>query len=185
MPRILHVRHGRTDWNNEGRYTGQSDIPLNEEGREGARKLAKKLESQHITCAYSSDLIRATETAQIILKDRNIPLNLDKGLREINQGVWEGMLFDDIKAQYAKEMKTRKEDPLSVAPPEGESLGHFSERVLNTMQKIATSHSDSDSILVTSHGLTIAMCRITHLDIPIQEVYNYIPKNTEVIEIHM
>jgi broad specificity phosphatase PhoE len=185
MPKILHVRHGRTDWNNEGRYTGQSDIPLNEEGRQGARALAEKIKGKIIACAYSSDLDRAKETAQIVIGDRDIPLVLDKRLREINQGVWEGMLFDDIKAQYAKEMELRQHDPLSVAPPEGETLREFQARVLSAMKEIAAAHEPDEHVIVASHGLTIAVCRIDYENIPIQQVYDFIPPNTEIVEIPM
>ena len=80
------VRHGETDWNKVKRVQGHTDIPLNEYGRHLARETAKGLKETRIDLAITSPLIRAKETAQIILGTRQIPLLEDPRIKEIGFG---------------------------------------------------------------------------------------------------
>ena len=85
------VRHGETDWNKVKRVQGHTDIPLNEYGRHLARETAKGLKETRIDLAITSPLIRAKETAQIILGTRQIPLLEDPRIKEIGFGEYEGV----------------------------------------------------------------------------------------------
>ena len=152
MTKLCLVRHGQTDWNLEGRYQGQSDVPLNENGRFQARTLAQKLQHHPFAAIYTSDLERARETAEIIAASLHLPVTIDARLREINQGEWEGQLVDIIKARYADLWEQRKVDPASVRPPGGETVGEVAARVQAALDDIARIHP-SASVLVASHGL--------------------------------
>ena len=85
------VRHGETDWNKARRVQGFSDIPLNEYGRHLARQTAEGMKEIRFDLAYTSPLIRAKETAEIILEGRNIPLIESDGIKEMGFGAYEGM----------------------------------------------------------------------------------------------
>ena len=85
------VRHGETDWNKARRVQGFSDIPLNEYGRHLARQTAEGMKEIRFDLAYTSPLIRARETAEIILEGRNIPLIESDGIKEMGFGAYEGM----------------------------------------------------------------------------------------------
>src|SRR6266545_5850147 len=96
MTTILLVRHGETDWNAERRVQGHSDTPLNETGRAQAVALADALEGKEIDAVYSSDLLRAHETARIVAKRRGLEVTAIRDLRERNFGTWEGLTDEEI-----------------------------------------------------------------------------------------
>ena len=178
MTELLLIRHGETDWNVEGRYQGQSDVPLNDRGHAQAARLAAQLKGTQIDAIYSSDLKRAKGTAEILAEAIDSPLVLDRRLREIHQGLWEGMLFQDIQQKYAEAFERRKEDPLKVAPPEGETVGQLRSRVLAALSDILREHPEG-RVAVVSHGLSLALIRVELLDIPIEQVWDHIPPNAE------
>jgi broad specificity phosphatase PhoE len=86
--RVYIVRHGETEWNAQGRIQGHTDICLSEKGREQARAVSCRLAEVPFDVAYSSDLSRTRETAQVILGERIIPLHSTPQLREYNKGVF-------------------------------------------------------------------------------------------------
>ncbi len=182
---LLCIRHGQTDWNLEGRYCGQTDVDLNQTGLKGAQDLAYTLRSEQIDAVYSSDLKRAVATAQPLVKDRPIDIQQDPRLREINQGVWEGMLFQDIKKEYAERFAAREQDPISVAPPGGETVGEVRDRVVQASNEIIARHPAGSRIAIVAHGFTLAILRVHFAALDIKEVWNYIPPNTEVLEIEV
>ena len=179
MTEFLLIRHGQTNWNIERKYTGQSDIPLNETGKAQARAAAAQLQADPPAAIYSSDLIRAYDTAQIIAADLDITVQQDARLREIHQGVWEGLHFDEIKARFANEFAAREDNPLEVAPPGGETVGQVQERVLQALAEIIRAHPDG-RVAIVSHGLTLAVIKAHALGKPIQQVWDLIPKNAVV-----
>ena len=85
------MRHGKTEWNALHKIQGRTDIPLNEEGRLMAEKAWEEYKNLHIDVCYCSPLIRAVETAQIVLKNRDIPIIKDERLMEMSFGDYEGI----------------------------------------------------------------------------------------------
>ncbi len=180
MTELCLVRHGQTDWNLEGRYMGQSDIPLNATGRIQADSLAGKLKGHLFSAIYTSDLQRAQATADAIAAVLDLPVIADTRLREINQGDWEGKFVDSIRNQYAELWKQRTTDPASIRPPGGETVMEVAERVYAAVEDIAFIHP-TGSVLIVSHGLALAtvLCRVR--GIPIGQAYSVIPENTEPV----
>lgn len=89
---LIIFRHGETDWNREHRAMGKTDIPLNEVGKQQAKKLAERLSSQHIDAIYSSPLLRAHETANTVASLHNLSVNTLDDLIEMDLGMFEGKL---------------------------------------------------------------------------------------------
>ena len=85
------MRHGKTEWNALHKLQGRTDIPLNEEGKRMARQACEKYKELNIDVCYCSPLVRALETAKIVLKNRKIPIIEDKRLSEMSFGEYEGI----------------------------------------------------------------------------------------------
>jgi len=180
MTKLCLVRHGQTDWNLEGRYQGQSDVPLNKNGHEQAATLAETLKGEPFTAVYSSDLMRARKTAEPVANALRMTVQIEPRLREINQGEWEGQLVDDIKARYADLWAQRKGDPASVRPPGGETVGEVAERVHAALDDIARLHPQGP-VLIVSHGLSIATAICRARGIPVGQAYTVIPENVQPV----
>ena len=180
MTYLCLVRHGQTDWNLEGRYQGQSDVPLNQKGLEQARSLAERLKGETFYAIFSSDLTRARQTAEPIANLLGLPIQLEPGLREINQGQWEGVLVEDIKARYAEIWSKRTEDPANVRPPGGETVREVATRVYAALDNIARRFPNGQ-VLIVSHGLSIATAICRDKGIPVGQAYTVIPDNVQPV----
>ncbi len=176
MTRLCLVRHGQTDWNVQGRWQGNSDQPLNSVGLAQAAQVASELGGQYFAAIYSSDLLRARVTAQIIAHNLNLPVLIEPCLREINMGEWEGKLGVDIPALYPCEWANRLRYPCESHPPGGESLIDLSKRVVDVIIELSRNYPDAP-ILIVSHGLALAVLLCHAWAIPLEQAYDHIPKN--------
>ena len=176
MTRLILIRHGETDWNLEGRYQGQSDVPLNERGRIQSAELIPELKVKMPSAIYCSDLSRSFETAEIIGRALSVPVVRDRRLREIHLGVWEGMLFQEIQAKYSELLSLRKKDAYKVSAPGGETLEQVRIRVLAASNDIIRKHPNETAGLV-SHGLPLALLLARHQGRSMMDVWDLIPQN--------
>ena len=107
VPRLLLWRHGRTEWNATGRFQGQLDPPLDEEGRNQAVLAAPHLVAAGLppeeTVVVSSDLSRAAETAATLTALLGVPLRLDERLREHGMGSWEGLTRSEVAERFPEQ----------------------------------------------------------------------------------
>ena len=127
--RILLARHGETAWNAEGRYQGQTDIPLSPTGEAQARALGERLRAVRIDRAVASPLARARRTAELALGTARAGLlATDPGLAEIAHGDWEGLLAAEIRARDGERLHAWRHAPHEVLMPGGESLPRVLER---------------------------------------------------------
>ena len=149
MSSILLIRHAETVM--AGAFCGHSDPGLNAQGRQQAARLARLLSSEPIDTVYSSDLLRATSTAQAIAAAREIPLLERPGLREIYFGRWEGLRWEEIEAldpEYARDWIARHPD---LPAPAGESFQAFEARILEEVSHLFQC-SDRRIAVVTHAG---------------------------------
>ncbi|MES2992979.1 MAG: histidine phosphatase family protein [Pseudomonadota bacterium] len=149
--RVLAIRHGETAWNVDGRIQGQLDVPLNEMGRWQVHRLALAVAEEEIAAIYSSDLLRAFETAQAVARGSGDPIVTDTGLRERGFGTFEGMSYAEINARWP-EMgeRWRRRDPTFGAPG-GETLNAFYARSIAAASRLAALHP-GQTIALVSHG---------------------------------
>ena len=150
--RLILVRHGETDWNKAGRFQGQIDIPLNENGRRQAAAARDFLKDIPIDRAWSSTLSRPTKTAQIILEAHpDAPLTQIDGLVEIGHGVWEGKLESEIREDWSELLDTWKRAPETVQMPEGETIQDVWARSVRSWGEIAGELKPEETVLVVAH----------------------------------
>jgi uncharacterized phosphatase len=147
MTRIAFVRHGQTEWNRQRLLQGQTDIPLDETGREQAADVAARLVGPPWTAIYASTLARATETAQIIAAELGLaPVRPLPGIVERNYGEAEGMAVSEYRERFPDESAIAGyEDDATVVG-----------RVLPALQEVAAAHPDED-VLVVSHGAVVRL----------------------------
>jgi probable phosphoglycerate mutase len=150
------VRHGETDWNRQGRFQGQIDVPLNDHGRVQASQAGEFLKSVQIDFAVSSSMARPKETGEIILQHHpSVTLELRDDLREISHGLWEGKFESEIEAGYPGLLKQWQTRPETVQMPEGENLQQVWDRAIAGWEEIVksaeTRSSEPCTILVVAH----------------------------------
>ena len=150
--RIVILRHGRTAWNAQRRYQGQSDPPLDAVGQQQALESAALIAAMEPDLLISSDLQRARVTAQKIASLTGLPLGIDQRLRERNLGHWEGLTRDEVEERYPEEFA----DWLAgrdVTRRGGESRDDVAARAMGVIGELP----DVELVVLVSHGAT-AMC---------------------------
>lgn len=153
--KVYLFRHGETDWNFQKRWQGHSDIPLNATGLQQAARLAEELKSFGIQHIFSSDLLRAKQTAEIAAGVHRLKITLDSRLRETNLGKAEGLTNDEVVQRFGEDTWERwarfeEQDP-AASFPGGESKPAVLKRVLESL----TDHLSStryQTVAFSTHG---------------------------------
>lgn len=146
------MRHGKTDWNVRRKLQGRTDIPLNEEGREMARQAGEEYQNVHFDICYCSPLIRAKETAEIVLKNRNVPIFFDDRLKEMSFGIYEGIersfQIPDCPINVLFQNPTEY-----TAVKDGESFEELFARTGSFLKEIiAPALKENKDIIIVGHG---------------------------------
>jgi broad specificity phosphatase PhoE len=161
---IYLVRHGRTEWNDQKLIQGHIDIPLNSEGKTTAKELAKELRKIKFDKVYSSDLLRAKQTAEIIALEHKLEVETTKTLRERNFGPFQGGPRERLKEiDQVLETLTDEQRYSYVHNGAVESDESMMTRFLTFLRSIAVANSGK-TVLVATHGGIIRVF-LTHLGI--------------------
>lgn len=178
------MRHGRTDWNDLHKLQGQTDVPLNENGREMARNAAKECAGIHFDVCFCSPLIRAKETAEILLEGRDVPLIIDGRLIEMGFGVFEGVENSFRIPDCPVNVLFLEPEKYVTPVEEGESLdalfartGEFLEETVRPLVE------QGKDVLAVSHGVSIAamICRVKGL--PLESLFRDGIKNCKLMRL--
>lgn len=167
MATIILVRHGENDWVKKHRLAGWiSGVHLNENGREQAKLVAKRLGQLPVTAVYSSPVTRCVETAQYIAKSHKKEIVQLENLGEVRYGKWEGKKI--AKLAHKKKWHTVQYYPSRMRFPQGEALREVQFRAIQTLEKLAKKHKD-EIIVVVSHAdlikLVVAHYLGVHIDL--------------------
>jgi broad specificity phosphatase PhoE len=157
MIRLFLARHGRTLWNHERRFQGQTDIPLDAVGRAQALALAEVLRGR-VQAVVGSDLARASESARIIAEALEIPvLGLDSDLRERGYGVFEGLTREDCLAHYPEEWAAREGNRNFMVPGAEPPSAVVVRMVRGLERAVEVLRGRHDSAVVVGHGSSLRM----------------------------
>ena len=163
LTRICFVRHGETDWNIEQRMQGHIDLALNANGEAQAVAAGRYFASLQASALYSSDLLRARQTAQAVSDALHLPIILLPALRERHFGRCEGMTFDEIAAKYGEDARAiEHRDPDYVTPKGGESIRQHQARILDCVGGLVSAHPGQTIVVVTHGGVLDVIYRRVH-----------------------
>jgi len=188
MTKLILVRPGYTDWSKAGRIQGQLDIPLNIEGKRQIRSIVACLANlrgiKEISAIYTSKLSRSFETAAEVGRIFKLKPNKLSELNELNQGLWQGLLEKEIEKRYKKLYNIWKSNPVSTAPPKGESLKDAYDRVVSASQKIADRHRGR-AVCIIAHEIVLTLIKCHYKNLDIAKMWEHVPKNAtlEVLDV--
>ena len=163
--RLYLIRHGEVEGAAPGKLLGRTDAPLSARGLDQSRELAKTLSTAQLSAIYSSDLQRATLTAEIIAQRHKLQVQPYSIWREIDMGEWEGRTIAALYDESPQLIRQLFADPASFKYPGGESFAVFTARVQRAMDELLITHKDGEVALVTHGGVCRAIIG-TVLDMP-------------------
>jgi len=181
MMRLLLVRHGQTEENNEGRIQGQQDVHLNEAGRQQTHMLRERLAGERIAAAYTSPLSRARETAEILLEPHEVELCQEPRLMEFSYGVWEGMTWAEVQKKYPLAFAEWSVDR-ERAPEGAETVHQVKSRAHQLMGEIRSEHREG-TVLVVTHGGPLRLMICCVFGIPVDRAFDMAIDNTAISEL--
>ncbi len=153
MTRIYFIRHGESECNLAKCFTGQKDCALTERGINQALLTADYLKDINFDVVYSSDLVRAYKTCEIVVGGKNSIVK-DEKLREIYGGVWEGMKYDEIAKKYLADSIVWHSNLSEARPTGGESVAELYSRIISEVFNISERHKNQ-TVLIVSHAIPI------------------------------
>ena len=156
--RVLMIRHGQSEGNAEQRFGGHSPTPLSARGRQEAEATARALQSESITAIYSSDLLRAVQTAEPLAVITDLPVIATAAFRERKVGVLEGLTFDESKAAHPKDYYALVNRNIYHVITQGESYRQLLKRATRELHEILHVHQ-GENVVIFSH--TGAICFLT------------------------
>ncbi len=178
---LIFVRHGETDWNAAKRFQGgRSDVPLNPKGRIQARLIANVFLREHVAHLFCSPLQRALDTAEVIGRRLGLKAQVLEELRELDFGVYEGMLEGDLKERFGNQFLAWRQSQYTQAPPEGESIANARPRAEAALTKIAPRLADGCVIVCAHQAIIMAMKAVLADDYSVEAAQTYRQANNEV-----
>jgi len=191
MATLVLIRHGQSVWNKENKFTGWVDVDLTEKGIEEAGRAGELLADYKFDEAYTSVLMRANKTLDIILKktgQEDIPITKDQALNERMYGDLQGLNKDDTRAKYGEEQVHIWRRSYDVQPPGGESLKDTADRVLPYFDnEIAPKIKAGQKLIIAAHGnslraLIMKLEKLSREEILNVEIPTGVPKVYELDE---
>ena len=166
MSILVLVRHGQSEWNLQNRFTGEMDVALTAKGREEALAAGDKLRGLNFAHAFTSLLVRAIDTLELILSrtgQNHCPVTRDRALNERNYGRLQGLNKAEVAREYGEEQVAIWRRSYLVRPPGGESLADTAARVLpyyrETIEPLLSAGKD---VLIVAHGNSLRALMMYH-----------------------
>ncbi len=176
---IILIRHGETEWNSQKRMQGHSNSDLSEVGRGQIQALGELMKNVSFDHIYSSDSLRARQTAEAITQYSGHTLQFDQRIREKNLGVFEGLTSTEAKERHPEVYRLFKTAGANYVIDEGESTQQLLERALEFIEEIRLRHPQERVVMVT-HGGVVRVLMKHALGMSIDSPTRFIIKNTGI-----
>ncbi len=182
--RLLLIRHGSTLDNEQGRLTGQADVPLSPLGERQVALLGERLANETLDIIVTSDLQRARATGAAIAHYHQIPVYEDAAIREISLGAWEGVTLAELLKRDAEAITRWQNEPLNVKPPGGETITQLHDRVVPALEFWYANYPDSTVVWVTHGGvIRVLLCHLLNADLNSWEQFKR--ENASITEVRL
>jgi len=165
MRRLVLLRHGRTAWNAVGRGQGHSDVELDEIGHLQAKRAAPYVAAYRPSVLWSSDLVRASRTAEYVAEASGLELRLDARLREYSLGERTGLTLAEYAARWPAEYADFRAGRFSAVPG-GETTDDVLARFVPALEELAGGLAPGETGVAVSHGAALKVALIDFLGWP-------------------
>ena len=140
--RVLLVRPGATNFDDQGRIKGTLDMPMSERGHEQVNSLTEQLSKFPVRTIYTSPCESARETAQRLAEGRDVRIKVIDAFQNVDHGLWHGKLIDEVRRNHPKVYRQGQDSPDDVCPPGGESIRDAKARVIKAVRRVVRKSGD-------------------------------------------
>ena len=179
---IIFIRHGETEWNSQQRMQGHSNSDLSSVGQAQIQALGQWMKNVPFDHIYSSDSLRAKQTAEAITQFSGHELKIDLRLREKNLGVFEGLTSEEARERHPEVFSLFKTAGSKYVIDEGESTQQLQDRALEIVDEIRIKHLEERVLLVT-HGGFIRVVMKHSLGLSLETPTRFLIRNTSVFRL--
>ena len=179
---IILIRHGETEWNSQQRMQGHSNSDLSSVGQAQIQALGQWMKNVPFDLIYSSDSLRAKQTAEAITQFSGHELKIDLRLREKNLGVFEGLTSEEARERHPEVFRLFKTAGSKYVIDEGESTQQLQDRALEIVNEIRIKHPEERVLLVT-HGGFIRVVMKHSLGLSLETPTRFLIRNTGVFRL--
>ncbi len=179
---IILIRHGETEWNSQQRMQGHSNSDLSSVGQAQIQALGQWMKNVPFDHIYSSDSLRAKQTAEAITQFSGHELKIDLRLREKNLGVFEGLTSEEARERHPEVFRLFKTAGSKYVIDEGESTQQLQDRALEIVDEIRIKHPEERVLLVT-HGGFIRVVMKHSLGLSLETPTRFLIRNTGVFRL--
>jgi broad specificity phosphatase PhoE len=166
MVRVVLIRPGTTDFDEQKRIKGTLDIPLNESGNQQIQRTAGELSNLSIEVVFAAPCRAAEETAQLLSQSLRVRTKTIPDLRNLDPGLWQGKRIDEVKSMQRKVYRQWQEQPETVCPPDGEMLAEARQRMQLAIDKLLRKHRSGAVALVVPEPLaSLTRSYLDHSDL--------------------
>lgn len=169
--RLYLIRHGEVAGAGVRRYNGHNDVALSPRGVEQYHALKERFNSTGISACYTSDLTRCQIGARILGEHLGVEPRVERNLREMCVGTWEGKTWTELQEQYPEEWQARLADIVNYRVPGGENLVDVHGRVIPIVREIVERHQ-GEEVLVVAHGGTNRIILLDAIGAPLSALFN-------------
>ncbi|HEY6009070.1 MAG TPA: alpha-ribazole phosphatase [Geobacteraceae bacterium] len=169
--RIYLIRHGEVATAGVPRYNGHADVALSPRGVAQYHELKGRFDGARISACYASDLTRCATGARILGEHLGVEPVLDRNLRELDIGRWEGMTWAELQARYPAEWQARLADIVNYRVPGGENLVDLEGRLMPVINGIVARHR-GEEVLVVAHGGANRVILLNAIGAPLSALFN-------------